>query len=238
MFDKRLRPTVEQRLQPVGANLKRSGITADHLTLLGVVMAVGAAVAIANGALRLGFVLLLLTAVPDVLDGAVAKASGTATPRGAFFDSVADRVSDALLLGGIAWYLQSAYGGHIAMLPLAVLAMSMLISYERAKAESLGFDARGGLMERAERLIALSVGLLFEGLLIAVLWVMLVLTVVTAVQRFVHVWSQASHPNATAKPRTQLVARWRSPRVARDSERTRMRRERWAAAREARRRAR
>ena len=107
MFDKRLRPSVEERLQPVGANLKRSGITADHLTLAGMVMAVGAAVAIANGALRLGFVLLLLTAVPDVLDGAVAKASGTATPRGAFFDSVADRVTDALLLGGIAWYLES-----------------------------------------------------------------------------------------------------------------------------------
>jgi CDP-diacylglycerol--glycerol-3-phosphate 3-phosphatidyltransferase len=233
MFDKRLRPSVEEKLRPVGANLKRSGITADHLTLLGVVMAVGAAVSIANGALRLGFVFLLLTAVPDVLDGAVAKASGTATPRGAFFDSVADRVSDALLLGGIAWYLDTRHPGHIVILPLAVLAMSMLISYERAKAESLGFEARGGLMERAERLIALALGLLFEGLLIAVLWVMLVLTAFTAVQRFVNVWSQAS----TARPRTPHT-RWRYPRVARDSERSRMRRERWAAAREARRRAR
>ncbi len=233
MFDKRLRPSVEEHLRPVGANLKRSGITADHLTLLGIVMAVGAAVAIANGALRLGFVLLLLTAVPDVLDGAVAKASGTATPRGAFFDSVADRLTDALLIGGIAWYLESRHPGHIAMLPLAVLAMSMLISYERAKAESLGFDARGGLMERAERLLALAIGLLFEGLLIFVLWVMLVLTAVTAVQRFVNVWSQAS----TARPRTPHT-RWRYPRVARDSERSRMRRERWAASRESRRRAR
>jgi CDP-diacylglycerol--glycerol-3-phosphate 3-phosphatidyltransferase len=233
MFDKRLRPSVEQRLHPVGANLERSGITADHLTLVGVVMAVGAAVAIANGALRLGFVLLLFTAVPDVLDGAVAKASGTATPRGAFFDSVADRVSDALLLVGVAWYLENNYPGHIAILPMAVLAMTMLVSYERAKAESLGFDARGGLMERAERFIALAVGLLFEGLLVAVLWVMLVLTALTAVQRFVKVWSQAS----TTRPRTTHT-RWRYPRVARDSERNRMRRERWAAAREARRRAR
>src|SRR3546814_5157614 len=68
----------------------------------------------------------------------------------------------------------------------------MLISYERAKAESLGFDARGGLMERAERIIALGVGLLFDSLLIPVLWVMLVLTLVTAGQRFVKVWRQAS----------------------------------------------
>ena len=72
MFDKRLRPSVEQKLRPVGANIRKSGITADHLTLLGMLMAVGAAIAIANGALRAGFLLLILTAVPDVLDGAVA----------------------------------------------------------------------------------------------------------------------------------------------------------------------
>jgi CDP-diacylglycerol--glycerol-3-phosphate 3-phosphatidyltransferase len=232
MFDKRLRPSVEQKLRPVGANLGKSGITADHLTLLGVVMAVGAAIAIANGALRLGFVLVALTAVPDVLDGAVAKASGTASPRGAFFDSVADRITDALLLGGVAWYLEDQHGGHIAVLPLAVLAVSMLISYERAKAESLGFDARGGLMERAERIIALGVGLLFEGLLIPVLWLMLVLTTFTAVQRFLRVWGQATPTRV--RPAT---AKWRARRVTRpSSERTRMRRERWAAARDARRR--
>ncbi|MEY2422575.1 MAG: CDP-diacylglycerol---glycerol-3-phosphate 3-phosphatidyltransferase [Acidimicrobiaceae bacterium] len=233
MFDKRLRPSVEQKLRPVGANLRKSGITADHLTLLGMLMAVGASVAIANGALRAGFLLLILTAVPDVLDGAVAKASGTASPRGAFFDSVADRVTDALLLGGVAWYLEDAHGGHLAVLALAVLGMTMLISYERAKAESLGFDARGGLMERAERIIALGMGLLFEGLLIPVLWLMLVLTAFTAVQRFLRVWGQATPSRARQTPA------WRSRRVTRpSSERTRMRRDRWAAAREARRRTR
>jgi len=230
MFDKRLRPSVEQHLRPVGANLERSGVTADHLTLLGVVMAVGAAMAIGSGALRLGFVLLLSSAVPDVLDGAVAKASGTASPRGAFFDSVADRVTDALLLGGVAWYLATRHGGRIAVLPMAVLALSMLISYERAKAESLGYDARGGLMERAERIVALATGLLFEGLLIAVLWVMLALTTFTAVQRFVRVWSQAS----PERPKPE-IARWRARRAARVSGRTRMRRERWAATRHMRR---
>ena len=232
MFDKRLRPSVEQKLRPVGANLRRTGITADHLTLLGLLMAVGASFAIANGALRAGFLLLILTAVPDILDGAVAKASGTASPRGAFFDSVADRVSDGLLLGGIAWYLSSRHDAPIGVLPLAVLGMSLLISYERAKAESLGFDARGGLMERAERIIALGLGLLFEGLLIPVLWVMLVLTTVTAVQRFLNVWNQATPVKAKPAPA------WRSRRTRPTSERTRMRRERWAAAREARRRSR
>ena len=206
MFDKRFRSEAEKRLQPVGANLKRTGITADHLTALGVVMAGGAAVAIGNGALRAGLLLLALTAIPDVLDGAVAKASGTASPRGAFFDSVSDRVTDSLLLGGVAWHLSTTHPGRIAVLPLAVLAASIIISYERAKAESLGFDAKGGLMERAERIILLGFGLLFSQLIIPVLWVMLALTLVTAGQRFVKVWRQASvarpvptRPRATAR---------------------------------------
>ncbi|HEV8116196.1 MAG TPA: CDP-alcohol phosphatidyltransferase family protein, partial [Acidimicrobiales bacterium] len=158
MFDGRWRQSFEAGLKPVGANIRRTGITADHLTASGVVIAAAAAVAIGNGALRAGLLLLILCALPDLLDGAVAKASGTAGPRGAFFDSVSDRVTDALLLGGVAWHLSTTHPGRIAVLPLAVLGASMLISYERAKAESLGFDARGGLMERAERIIALGFG--------------------------------------------------------------------------------
>jgi len=221
MFDKNLRSTVERQLRPVGDNIRRTGLTADHLTALGVVMAVAASVAIANGALRGGLVLLGLAAIPDLLDGAVAKASGTASPRGAFFDSVADRFTDALLLGGVAWYLASTEPGRVAVLPLAVLALSMLISYERAKAESLGYDARGGLMERAERIIALAFGLLFDSLLIAVLWVMLVLTAITAVQRFVKVWSQASAPRPVP-----ATTRWRTRRAARTTLRVKVRGER------------
>jgi CDP-diacylglycerol--glycerol-3-phosphate 3-phosphatidyltransferase len=191
MFDGRFRAEAERTLKPVGAQLKRTGITADHLTVLGIVMAALASVSIANGALQLGLLFGVLAALPDVLDGAVAKASGTASSRGAFFDSVADRFTDALFLLGIAWYL-SGDGGRIALLPMAVLGASMLISYERAKAEALGYQAKGGLMERAERLILLGLGLLFSQLLIPILWVMLVLTLVTAVQRFVKVWRQAS----------------------------------------------
>ena len=213
MFDGHFRAHAEQRLQPVGLQLKRSGVTADHLTALGVLMAVAASVAIGAGALRAGLVLLVLTALPDVLDGAVAKASGTASSRGAFFDSVCDRLTDALLLGGVAWYLSTTQPGRVAVLPLAVLAASMLISYERAKADSLGFDARGGLMERAERLIALGIGLLFSHLLVAVLWVMLALTLFTAAQRFVKVWSQA--PSARSSLPARLRNRPKSRRVAR-----------------------
>lgn len=216
MFDGRFRASFEKGLRPVGTNLQRAGIKADHLTAFGVLMSGAAAVAIANGALRGGLLLLALTAIPDVLDGAVAKASGTASPRGAFFDSTMDRVADAMLLGGVAWYLQSTQPGHVALLAMAVLGASLLISYERAKAEALGFDARGGLMERAERLVLLGFALLFDSLLVPVLWLMLVLTVFTAAQRFHKVWVQAS---ATVPTPTPIVARDRRRRSLRRADR-------------------
>ena len=212
MFDGRWRSGVERATRPVGAAIRRIGISADHLTGLGMAMAAATAVAVGTGRLGLGLVLLVASALPDLLDGAVAKAAGTASPRGAFFDSVADRVSDSLVLGGIGWYLASRDGGHMALLPFAVLASSTLISYERARAESLGYSARGGLMERAERVVALCIGLLFSALLVPVLWLMLALTVLTALQRFVMVWRQASFPRPErARPeRHRIEHRWRA----------------------------
>ncbi len=223
MFDGHFRANAERTLKPVGQQLKRTGITADQLTVLGVVMACGSAVAIGNGALRLGLVLLVLAALPDVLDGAVAKASGTASPRGAFFDSVADRFTDAVLFIGVAWYLATVSPGRIVVLPMAVMGASILISYQRAKAEALGYHAKGGLMERAERLIALGLGLLFYQLLVPILWIMLALTLVTAVQRFLMVWKQASAEVPVAARRLPIAARARSRqqdrRVARSTQR-------------------
>jgi CDP-diacylglycerol--glycerol-3-phosphate 3-phosphatidyltransferase len=234
MFDGRFRSSFEVGFKPVGQKLHRAGISADHLTVAGVLFSAGAAIAIANGALRGGLLLLALAGLVDVLDGSVAKAAGTSSPRGAFFDSVSDRLSDALLFGGVAWYLASAYGGHAPLLPMAVLAGAMLISYERAKAESLGFDARGGIMERAERFVALGLGLLFDSLLLPVLWVMLILVAFTAVQRFVKVWQQASvaRPVATrtvgGRARTRRTARRTTRRTSSEtwSARMRSRRER------------
>ena len=208
MFDGRWRAGVEQGVKPVGTALRRTGITADHLTATGLVMAGATAVAIGSGRLLLGCVLLGLAAIPDLLDGAVAKASGTASSRGAFFDSVADRVTDSLILGGIAWHLAVSEGGLAPMLPFAVLGTSTLISYERAKAESLGYSAKGGLMERAERIITIGVGLAFPVLLMPVLWLMLALTSLTAVQRFAKVWKQASAERPTPTPLPP--SRWRT----------------------------
>jgi CDP-diacylglycerol--glycerol-3-phosphate 3-phosphatidyltransferase len=217
---------VERGLRPVGSGLGKLGVTANQLTATGMVISACAALAIAQGWLIVGVILLTASAIPDLLDGAVAKASGTSSPRGAFFDSVSDRVSDTLVLGGIAWYLASTAGGHAAVLPLAVVGASNLVSYERARAESLGFSARGGLMERAERMILTGVGLMFSRFLMPILWLMLALTVITAIHRFVMVWRQASAPRRPAGDR--LKARWRGWRPGEGFEpRPREARARW-----------
>jgi CDP-diacylglycerol--glycerol-3-phosphate 3-phosphatidyltransferase len=176
----------------VAGALKKTGVSPDHLTVLGLALAVPAAWAIATGRLGLGLGLLIAAALPDLLDGALAKASGRSSIRGAFFDSVADRVSDTVILFAFAWYLLDTHSGHIALLPMAILGVSLLVSYERAKAESLGFEAKGGIMERAERVVVLCAALAFGSLMIPLLWLMLGLTALTAAQRFVSVWRQAT----------------------------------------------
>ena len=201
MFDGNFRKGVDKVLDPIGVLLSRIGVTANALTATGIVIAGIGSVFIGQGRLFLGFIFLILTGLPDALDGAVAKASGTSSVRGAFLDSVSDRVTDILLFCGIAWYLASNEPGRIMILPVAVMGAAMLISYQRAKAESLGFDAKGGIMERAERFIVLALGLLISNILIPVLWVMLILTLVTAIQRFIKVWKQAtSHINKPTEP--------------------------------------
>jgi CDP-diacylglycerol---glycerol-3-phosphate 3-phosphatidyltransferase len=223
MFDGRFRAPVERAVKPIGDGLRKTGLTPDHLTIAGMLIAVGAAVLIANGRLLGGLALVILAALPDLLDGALAKASGASSQRGAFFDSVADRVTDATLFGGVAWYLASEESPHMALLPFAIMAASSIISYQRAKAESLGLDAKGGLMERAERIILLCVGLLFSSILVPILWVMLVLTCITAVQRFVKVWRQAAIAPVTEARRELRRSRRQSRRVARSHRMTRVR---------------
>ena len=219
MFDGHFRVQVERAVKPMGESLRKVGVTPDVLTVAGLLLAVAAGISVGAGALRLGLLLVILAALPDLLDGAVAKAGNTASQRGAFFDSVIDRVTDALLLGGVAWYLASNDSAHMSVLPFAVMAVSATISYERAKAESLGLQAKGGLMERAERIILLCLGLLFDNLLVPILWIMLVLTSITAVQRFFKVWKQAAVAPATEVKIEERLARRETKHAVRQERR-------------------
>lgn len=193
MLDGEFRSAVDARTAPIGHAMVKVGFSADVLTGSGLVFAVATAFAIGTGRHALGVVLLTLTGLHDLLDGPVAKASARASVRGSFFDSVTDRVSDGVLLGGVAYYLEMHDRGALILLPFAILTSAYMISYQRSKAESLGIAAKGGLMERAERMILLGVALLHHSLFVPVLWVLLVLTTLTALGRFRRVWSAASN---------------------------------------------
>ena len=216
MFDGNFRTAFERGMAPIGKSLQRAGVSPDLITGFGVAMAAACGVAIGLEQYPLAVLLLALPALPDALDGAVAKAAGKAGPRGAYLDSVSDRVSDGLLFAGAGWNLAGSANPRMAMLPFALYIAASLVSYQRAKAESLGFQAKGGLMERAERFIALGFGLLFSGLFVATLWVMLALTVATAVSRFVKVWRQASGKPSPDSRRSTRRARRRSARPVAD----------------------
>ncbi len=223
VFDGKFRAPVDAAVKPLGAALRKTKMTPDHLTIVGLLVGAASAVAVGSGHLRWGLVLVILAALPDLLDGALAKASNTSSQRGAFFDSTVDRVTDALLLGGIAYYFAETRDPRLAVLPFAVSAVSSVISYQRAKAESLGLDAKGGLMERAERIVVLCVGLFIEpwvdGALVWILWGMLVLITITAVQRFVKVWKQAAVAPVTQARIDLRRERRQTRRVARTDRR-------------------
>ena len=194
MFYGKFRQTVDACTAPVGKALVKVGFSADVLTGSGLVFAIATAWSIGVGYHVLGVVLLTLTGAHDLFDGPVAKASQRTSIRGGFFDSVVDRLSDSLLMGGCAYYLVAHHHGQLVLLPFAIITSTFLISYQRSKAESLGLSAKGGLMERAERMILLGVALLANVLFIPVLWLMLALTTMTALGRFARVWTSAERP--------------------------------------------
>lgn len=200
MLDSKARKVFGGLANGVGTTLGRMGVTADAVTTLGLVLTGIAAWAVATGRPVLGGWILVVGSILDFVDGAIARATGSTRPFGAFLDSVSDRVSDAAITGAIAYAaftgtvewptFAEPWANYVGANAIILLGLSMLVSYQRAKAESLGFTAHVGIAERAERLIALMFGLVFGW----VGWIVPVLAAVTgftAVQRFVHVARQA-----------------------------------------------
>jgi len=221
MIDGRRRKAAEQhdsaataRPGGLGGRLAAIGVSANAVTAAGVVLAAVTAVVIGLGHLWTGVALITLGGLMDTLDGVVAKAAGTSSPRGAFVDSVSDRIADGFIFSGVAWHLLVGHDPKLAILPIAILGVGSIVSYERAKAESLGFSASGGLMERAERLILLGVALAFNVVLVPLLSLLLGLTALTAAGRFLRVWRQASGevppPSHIELRRARVESRWRA----------------------------
>jgi CDP-diacylglycerol---glycerol-3-phosphate 3-phosphatidyltransferase len=180
---------VEAVMRPVGRLLGRSGISPNMLTTLGLVLTAAATWAIANQHPMIAAGLLIGGGLMDLLDGAVARARSRATPFGGFYDSVSDRLSDGMILGGIAWWVHT--NPRLFMLAITALVAAEVTSYVRARAEAIDLTCTIGILERAERAVLVIVGLLFhQWLLEPVLWVLAVGGMVTVVQRVHHVWCQ------------------------------------------------
>lgn len=190
MLDVRFREGIEKVVRPVGRLLARLGLTANRLTVLGLVLNILAAAILVTGRFVVAAVTGGVGSIIDMLDGATAKAGKATSRRGAFLDSVADRISETAIFAAMTWYFSSR-STRLAVLSVLALGFSLVISYERARAESLGLDGKSGLFERGERLIVIGLGLLIPGAMEIALWVLVVGTAMTAVQRFIYVWRQA-----------------------------------------------
>ncbi|MGH8945893.1 MAG: CDP-alcohol phosphatidyltransferase family protein [Acidimicrobiia bacterium] len=177
----RVRPRVTRFLEPIGSALASLGVSPAVMTILGLTVVVAGSVVIANGDLALGAVVLLVGALLDGLDGAVARASDSVTAQGAFLDAAFDRLGEIAAFAGLA----VAMVGDARILLLIILSLggAILVPYMRARAEAEGFDGRGGLMGRAERVILFSAGLIF-GVVELMLWVFVILVWLTAFSRF------------------------------------------------------
>src|SRR5215211_5077505 len=160
VLSSKARDTFRHVTEPAGHALAKAGITANSLTAIGLAGSLGAGALIATGQPEIGGAVSLLSGLPDMLDGAVAKASGRTSRRGAFLDSVVDRLSDAAVLAGIVWLGIASNQPRVAVLAATVMALSLIVSYVKARAESLGFACHVGIAERPERVIVLGIALL------------------------------------------------------------------------------
>ena len=174
------------------SKVTRIPISGNQVTTLGFAVNVIAAVLVYREDFIAGGVVFLIGSILDVFDGAVARARGEAGPRGAMFDSVLDRISEAVMFGAIALVFARDDEKLALLAVIAALTGSLMTSYIRARAEALGLDGTHGIMARAERVVLIAASLLFAPLG-ALPWgiiLLAILSAVTVAQRARHVMRQ------------------------------------------------
>jgi CDP-diacylglycerol--glycerol-3-phosphate 3-phosphatidyltransferase len=213
MISNIVKDVVRARMDSVGRAVAKTGLTPNAATILGLVVNAGVAWVLATGRFGLGGCLLLIAAPIDMLDGALARATGAGSKFGAFLDSTLDRYSEVILFFGLLWHVQhDPYRTELrAILIYVCVTGSLLISYARARAEALGFENEVGLLARPERVVGLGAFLLF-GWTDVILWILAILTQITAVQRVAHVW--LADRRAAADDTEHALEPHRSPRKA------------------------
>jgi CDP-diacylglycerol--glycerol-3-phosphate 3-phosphatidyltransferase len=172
---------------PIALAVARTGLTPNAVTALGLAGSLGAAALVAGGYFLIGGLLVLVAAALDLLDGALARATGRVTAFGGVFDATLDRLGEAAVLGGVLFHFSE--GGHRQEVILAYIAIvgSISVSYVRARAEAAGLSLKEGLFTRPERVIVLGLGLMVDQVLVA-LWILAVVSVFTALQRLYAAW--------------------------------------------------
>ncbi len=176
---------------PIVTVLGKTKLKPNTLTFIELAISIGVAYAIVTGYFLLGGVLVLVSGLFDLLDGALARFTKQSTKFGAILDSAVDRISEAAIFCGLLiWYLPKEGATLEIVAIFAALIGSFLVSYIRARAEGLGLECRVGLFTRAERVIVLAVGLLVNQVFIA-LWVLVVFVYITVAQRLLYLRKQA-----------------------------------------------
>ncbi len=174
-------------IEPIARLLGSLGLSPNAVTVLGFFLTLAVAGVLASGRLLLAGVLLIFTLAFDAVDGTLARLLGQTTRFGAFLDSTLDRWAEVALFVAIAWVSLQANDQRGVMLAIVALAMSLLVSYTRARAEGIGLQCKEGMLTRFERLVILIAGLIFNQLIWA-LALIAVLAGITAVQRIFVTW--------------------------------------------------
>ena len=177
-------------LQPIAGGLVRLGLTPTAVTLIGLAGNAVAALVLSQGYMTAGGLIILLMAPMDALDGTMARLTGQVSKLGAFTDSVTDRWSELFIFAGLLWYYLGQGDRLACMLVFAAAGGSLLVSYTKSRAETLGYDCNVGILTRLERFLVLVPGLVLNLPWLAVA-IIAVLGNFTAVQRALYVRGQA-----------------------------------------------
>jgi CDP-diacylglycerol--glycerol-3-phosphate 3-phosphatidyltransferase len=177
------RPTLEA----VGRRLAKWNVSPDAVTYFGLVLTIGVATLAALGEVRWAGVVYILAALCDAIDGTLARVSGKGSRFGAFLDSTIDRFEESIVFLGLSIYYAQVGGLWEIPLLLLVTFGSLMVSYTRARAEGLGVACKVGFMGRPPRVVIMIVGMILDQVLIAMI-LLAVATLMTAIQRMVHVW--------------------------------------------------
>ncbi len=192
MLAKYVRPLLSSTVGAIVRWLHGIGVTPNMVSFAGFALTIGAAAILATGSLRIGGGVLWVAAMFDMVDGALARLGQSESKFGAFLDSTLDRYSESITFLGLAVYYanEGSSQTHLLLIFLTLVG-SWAVSYTRARAEGLDVECKGGILQRPERLVLLIAGLIL-GFVLPVLWVLAVMTNITAVQRIYEVYIRTS----------------------------------------------